>query len=69
METEIGLEDNSFLDFCESTSNPSILKCQMCDEQFEQNDSMQEMISRHMIKNHGAAMRGEDSDEVGSEVL
>lgn len=69
METEIGLEDNSFLDFCESTSNPSILKCQMCDEQFEQNDSMQETISRHMIKNHGAAMRGEDSDEVGSEVL
>lgn len=65
METEGGSDDNSFLDFCESTSDPSILKCQMCDEQFEQNDGMHEVISRHMIKNHGAAMRGEESDEVG----
>lgn len=65
METEGSSDDNSFLDFCESTSDPSILKCQMCDEQFEQNDGMHEVISRHMIKNHGAAMRGEESDEVG----
>lgn len=69
METEVGSDNNSFLDFCESTSDPSILKCQMCDEQFEQNDEMQEMISRHMIKNHGAAMRGEESDEVGYSIM
>ncbi|KAH8419177.1 hypothetical protein KR222_008610 [Zaprionus bogoriensis] len=63
MEAEHGSEDNSFFDFCEPTSDPSVLKCQMCEEQFEQSDSLQDTISRHMIQKHGAAMRGESEEE------
>lgn len=54
--------EESFFYFCESTSNPAVWKCQMCEEHFEDNESMQENISTHMIKMHGAATRREYDD-------
>ncbi|XP_034484351.1 uncharacterized protein LOC117789432 [Drosophila innubila] len=61
-ETDPSSED-SFFDFCESTSDPSVWKCQMCEEHFEDSEHMQENISTHMIKVHGAAMRRDYGDE------
>ncbi|KAM8705314.1 hypothetical protein ACLKA7_009733 [Drosophila subpalustris] len=58
VETDPSSED-SFFDFCESTGDPTVWKCQMCEEHFEDNENMHEVISTHMIKIHGAAMRRE----------
>ncbi|EDW58988.1 uncharacterized protein [Drosophila virilis] len=56
-------DDNSFFSFCETTSDPNVWKCQMCDEHFEHNENLEEIISKHMIKIHSAAMRGEATEE------
>ncbi|KAH8359386.1 hypothetical protein KR093_006372 [Drosophila rubida] len=63
LEAQDAPSESSFFDFCESTSNAAVWKCQMCAEKFEDNDNMQEAISSHMIKIHGAAMRGECDDD------
>ncbi|XP_034114058.1 uncharacterized protein LOC117574345 [Drosophila albomicans] len=55
--------ESSFFSFCEATSESGVWKCQMCAEQFEDNEHMEDTISRHMIKIHGAAMRCEYDDD------
>ncbi|XP_030244093.1 uncharacterized protein LOC108660359 [Drosophila navojoa] len=55
----LDFDDNSFFAFCESTSDPTVSKCQMCDEHFVHTENLEEVISKHMIKIHSAAMRGE----------
>ncbi|EDW16230.2 uncharacterized protein LOC6574739 isoform X2 [Drosophila mojavensis] len=55
----LDFDDNSFFAFCETTSDPTVWKCQMCDEHFVHTDNLEEVISKHMIKIHSAAMRGE----------
>ncbi|EDV90769.1 GH14311 [Drosophila grimshawi] len=53
-------DSNTFFDFCEATSDVAMWKCQMCEEHFEHNDSIEDAISKHMIRIHGAAIRGDD---------
>lgn len=55
-------DDSSFFAFCESTNDPSVWKCQMCEEHFVQSDKVEDIISKHMIKIHSAAMRGEPNE-------
>ncbi|XP_023160813.2 uncharacterized protein LOC111592682 [Drosophila hydei] len=56
-------DDSSFFAFCESTNDPSVWKCQMCEEHFVQSDKVEDIISKHMIKIHSAAMRGEPNED------
>lgn len=62
-------DDNSFFAFCESTSDPTVSKCQMCDEHFVHTDNLEEVISKHMIKIHSAAMRGEPAEVCQQSIL
>ncbi|KAH8312192.1 hypothetical protein KR044_009753 [Drosophila immigrans] len=57
------VNETSFFDFCEATSDGAAWKCRMCAELFEDNDNLQETISKHMVKIHGAAMRSEYDDD------